>query len=637
MLLFQACSDESTPLDSTSHLSNSSSTVVNNTKGDVTVTPHSTNTIVFAAKVKSTPVSVKNISSSSRKTQALAINKAAISTVAVESFPIQSVKSYADCHKLDSQKIQQNIKYYNDGQISAYSTNTYNRAQSLKREINYTSPGKDGNWFTSCDVVASYTQSYYQTHKLKKVIFYSGAGIDNKWFTDDDEISLYKVFGYDAIGRLSNVKNYDRQKIKLTETTMEQATQTEGDNPSNYIPYDYAIDGRLNSRQVYSSPGEDRNWFTLDDTLTRIESSDHLLAYHRQAEITDEPTEDYALTKEAHTASRHNGLVDATHSEHQKPEATEALPLQPILAIQKLEDSSNYSDKFFDGIEHPRLEMAKESMADDALDKVLTSIPNGNKVNCYPLSDQGSNTHNITYADDGQITTYTRRIYTQAQSLEREITYTSAGKDGDWFSSCDIAASYVQSYYQAHNLHKKITYTGMGDDDRWFTDDDEISSYKMFSYDALGRLSHEQIYQTKVITTAELRDRHQARQAEKAKTIEYALYDYSVDGSLSNKQIYNSPGEDHIWFTLDDTLSHIESSDHLLAYRDMAEKTDVSTIKRQQTQSSVLGIDFTQEINATVYLDQKTRGVRKSVGIKPGLSLNTFINNIGLQKQVRLI
>jgi len=85
-------------------------------------------------------------------------------------------------------------------------TYSYDPKGLLVKDVEYTSPGADGQWASTDQGIEKYHQFYYdQEGKLIKMTEYhidhNGPGPDGKWFTEDDMVSSTKEFIYDKSGR----------------------------------------------------------------------------------------------------------------------------------------------------------------------------------------------------------------------------------------------------------------------------------------------------------------------------------------------------------------------------------------------------------------------------------------------------
>lgn len=358
------------------------------------------------------------------------------------------------------------------------------------RTMLYNDAGPDGQWLTGDDVLAYYsytTSTETASNTLLKIVGYVGAGTDGIWFTTDD------VTSYCSATQTSLDKK--GRQIRKVEFSGPSQDCTNENAVSSYTTYEYDAQGHVKLTVNYWQPGLDQKWFTDDDPIFYYEAlsenigrnvkyftlykagadavwftaDDELYAY---TEIYDDPDTSSFSTKRYIAP----GPDQAWFTEDDLPSYQESGTFNvddTMLAYKTFQLLGRGND-------------ALPGTADDDIYQYMTAVDIESGTVKY-INFTGRGLDNILFTEDDPVSDYTfqKNVVSSNGQERRSIhtRYASAGDDGLWFTSDDVAAE-VTAWLSIFNGHsqKSIHYIDAGADVTWFTDDDIIGNYQINQY-----------------------------------------------------------------------------------------------------------------------------------------------------------
>ena len=148
-----------------------------------------------------------------------------------------------------------------DDTIGSHTASTYDGDGKPVQQVKYQGPGNDGIWMSSDDEIEYHAGLTYDPgNKLDKKIYYSHAGADGVWFTGDDVVDSYELSSYDSKG--------DRVlEVRYDGAGADGVWFTADDDVSAYTRFTYNVGKKLVREVECYWSGDDGRWFTNDDDV----------------------------------------------------------------------------------------------------------------------------------------------------------------------------------------------------------------------------------------------------------------------------------------------------------------------------------------------------------------------------------
>ncbi|MEO0602203.1 MAG: hypothetical protein AAF211_12250, partial [Myxococcota bacterium] len=134
----------------------------------------------------------------------------------------------------------------------------------LVREVVYSAPGPDGQWFTTDDAVNNWQRASDEGEGVRWIRDFTESGIDGTWLTDDDVYRTYLRQTFDNDGAVL--------QLALLDTGPDGIPGSTDDTPRNVQELVVSEAGFTLEAETYTGPGPDGEWDTNDDELTFTET-----------------------------------------------------------------------------------------------------------------------------------------------------------------------------------------------------------------------------------------------------------------------------------------------------------------------------------------------------------------------------
>ncbi|MDH5632642.1 MAG: hypothetical protein OEZ10_06550 [Gammaproteobacteria bacterium] len=330
----------------------------------------------------------------------------------------------------------------------------------------FNAPGPDGIWLTSDDVLEGWYSYQIAADKTNTgYIYYTGKGADNAWYTADDVIFRTHTVEYiDSDGG-----RYRNNKFRI-DAGADGTWDTADDVGQPYYEYRRHQNGAMVSAAYRTDAGPDGLWFNDDDTV------DYSYYYYFDSNGN--------LEKEtAHWGADGPGadglwLTNDDPIWYQTYRHFSTGPTQ-VLTREELVYSVGL-DGLWNNV--------------DGITYYYNYLYNGDNLQTRRIG-HWTGPDGIAYNADDTVTNYQTYDYTSNGDMSRELSYTAAGADGNWFTHDDTnlpSGTYQPAYshvqYNDQDLPVYYFYNYFGPDGLPFTADDSPAQYTKFDYDDYGNI-----------------------------------------------------------------------------------------------------------------------------------------------------